>query len=87
MCCFTSEAGWVTVPSAGCDRVRVAVAVGAEVTTFAIGAALEPGSATLNAAVACERPWLCWMKAKESGVSCLRAGRLLCTNTGESSID
>lgn len=26
--------------------------------------------------------WLCWMKAAASGVSCLRAGRLLCNNTG-----
>lgn len=41
----------------------------------------EPLSTTaVSAVVACEAGgccWLCWMKAAESGVSCLKAGKLL----------
>lgn len=41
----------------------------------------------VSAVVACEAGdgccWLCWMKAAESGVSCLNAGRLLCRDTQE----
>lgn len=56
-------------------------AAGAAVATVAALAVVVLVSTTLAAVFMGCRPWLCWIKAKESGVSFLSAGRLLCRNT------
>lgn len=76
-----ADAAVTTLP-AEIDRVTggtdAAGAVGATVAALAVVVLV---STTVAAGLVGCRPWLCWMKARESGVSFLSAGRLLCTNT------
>lgn len=90
-----ARTGWVSVRGAVADAADAAVAAGpaeidgvaegidaagVTVATVAALAVVVLVNTTLAAALVGCRPWLCWMKAKESGVSFLSAGRLLCRN-------
>lgn len=90
--------GWVSVRGAvatAADAMVAAVpaeidgvaegtdAAGVAVATVAALAVVVLVSTTVAAGLVGCGPWLCWIKASESGVSFLSAGRLLCRNTEE----
>lgn len=90
-----ARAGWVSVRGTVAAATDAAVAAvpaeiegvaegtdtaGVAVATVAAIAVVALVSTTVAAGLVGCRPWLCWMKARESGVSFLSAGRLLCRN-------
>lgn len=93
---MVARAGWVSVrvavaAAAGAEVAAMPVeiegvaegtdAAGVAVATMAALAVVVLVSTTVAAGLVGCRPWLCWMKARESGVSFLSAGRLLCRKT------
>ena len=74
---ITSVVGW----RRGRGAVRLAVAPRAAAVAVAV-TGKGPAMAGVTVAGLGVRPWLCWMKAAESGVSWRRAGRLLWREQG-----
>lgn len=70
--------GWVRLIT-GCWRVLVTVAVAFPAVrwTEELRSTAADGIVAIVACVVGCCCWLCWMKAAESGVNCLKAGKLL----------